>query len=134
MKSPKLHWTDTGLAAHLAGLPAAGEEDVPGALLENVVLVQILGWRETAVPRPEVHYWRTQSGAEVDFVIESGRRLLPIEVKAARRLRLADAKGIEAFLEDNPKRAPFGILLYGGREVLVLTEKTLAVPLDRVWG
>lgn len=134
VKSPKLYWTDTGLAAHLAGLPASTDEDVPGALLENLVLMQILAWRETAVPRPEIHYWRTQAGAEVDFVIESGRRLLPIEVKAARRARPSDAKGLEAFLHDNPKRAPFGILLYGGREVLVLTEKVVAVPLDCVWG
>ncbi|HEX5138608.1 MAG TPA: ATP-binding protein [Planctomycetota bacterium] len=134
VKSPKLYWTDTGLAAHLAGLPPGAEEDIPGALLENLVLLQILGWRETAVPRPEIHYWRTQSGAEVDFVIESGRRLLPIEVKAARSARPCDAKGLEAFLDDNPERAPFGILLYGGREVLVLTERILAVPLDCVWG
>jgi len=134
VKSPKLYWTDTGLAAHLAGLAALPEEEIPGALLENLVLAQILGWRETAIPRPEVFYWRTHSGAEVDFVIESGRRLLPIEVKSARRVSLADTKGLGVFLEDNPRSAPFGILLYGGREVLSLTEQVIAVPLDCLWG
>jgi len=134
VKTPKLYWTDTGLAAHLAGLGASAQPgDVPGALLENLVLTQILAWRETVVPRPEVFYWRTHAGAEVDFVIESGRRLLPIEVKASTRVRLADAKGLDAFLEDHPKAAPFGVLLYGGREPLALSERVLAVPLDTAW-
>ncbi len=136
VKTPKLYWSDTGLAAHLAGIasPEPSEESIPGALLENLVLTQILAWRETALPRPEILYWRTQGGAEVDFVIEAGRRLLPIEVKSARRVRLADAKGLETFLEDNAKAAPLGILLYGGRDVVALTEAIVAVPLDAVWS
>jgi predicted AAA+ superfamily ATPase len=135
VKTPKLYWTDTGLAAHLAGLGTDSDAgEVPGALLENLVLTQILAWRETAVPRPEVFYWRTHGGAEVDFVIESGRRLLPIEVKASTRVRPADAKGLDAFLEDHPKAAPFGILLYGGREPHALSERLLAVPLDAIWS
>jgi predicted AAA+ superfamily ATPase len=136
VKTPKLYWTDTGLAAHLAGLAATtdSEEDIPGALLENLVLTQILAWRETASPRPEIHYWRTHGGLEVDFVIESGRRLLPVEVKAARRARLGDATGLVAFLEDHARAAPFGVLLYGGREVIALTDRILAVPFERLWG
>jgi hypothetical protein len=136
VKTPKLHWTDSGLAAHLGGIisqPDASEEDVPGALLENLVLTQILAWRETVLPRPEVFYWRTHSGAEVDFVIESGRRLLPIEVKSARRVRLADAKGLEVFLEDNPRSAPLGILLYGGSDTLLLTDRIVAIPVHALW-
>jgi predicted AAA+ superfamily ATPase len=137
VKTPKLYWTDTGLAAHLSGLTAPGAPDpaeVPGSLLENLVLTQILAWRETVVPRPEIHYWRTHSGAEVDFVIEAGRRLLPIEIKSGRRTRSADADGLRAFLDDHPKSSPFGILLYGGSEVMHVEERILAVPLDCVWG
>ena len=136
VKTPKLYWTDTGLAAHLAGLTAHGtpsKGDIPGALLENLVLMQMLAWRETVVPRPEIHYWRTHSGAEVDFVIEHGRRLLPIEVKSASRARLGDTDGLSAFLDDHPKSAPFGILLYGGSETLMLSERIVAVPLATVW-
>ena len=137
VKTPKLYWTDTGLAAHLAGLSAHGiptEAEMPGGLLENLVLMQMLAWRETVVPRPEIHYWRTHGGVDVDFVIESGRRLLPIEVKSSHRVRLDDAKGLEAFLEDHPKAAPFGVLLYGGTEVMRLTGRIVAMPLGGVWG
>jgi hypothetical protein len=136
VKAPKLFWTDTGLAAHLAALSSATtapRSEVPGALLENLVLTQILTWRETISPRPELHYWRTHAGAEVDFVIEHGRRLLPIEVKATQRARLADVAGLTAFLEEHPRAAPIGILLYGGKEVAVLTERIVAVPVARAW-
>lgn len=131
VKSPKLYWTDTGLAAHLAGFHGG---ELPGSFLENLVLLQLLAWRETASPRPEILYWRTQSGAEVDFVIEAGRRLLPIEVKAAARVGPSDAKGLGLFLDDNPGAAPFGILLYAGGESFPLTERVLAVPIHLLWA
>lgn len=137
VKTPKLFWTDTGLAAHLAGISGAGrgaESELPGSLLENLVLTQILAWREAVVPRPEIHYWRTHSGAEVDFVIERGRRLLPVEVKAAHRVRLADAGGLRAFLDGHAKASPLGILLYGGDEVVPLTDRIVAVPLESLWS
>jgi hypothetical protein len=66
-------------------------------------------------------------------VIESGRRCLPIEVKAARRARLDDASGLEGFLEEHPKAASFGVLLYAGREVVRLTERIVAVPVSGLW-
>jgi hypothetical protein len=137
VKTPKLYWTDTGLAAFLAGHAgqgATGEAEVPGALLENLVLTHLLAWRETVVSRPEVHYWRTHSGVEVDFVIEAGRRLLPIEVKSAQRIRLADTAGLSAFLDAHAKASPFGVLLYGGSDGFQLTEKVVALPLDCLWG
>lgn len=136
VKTPKLYWTDPGLAAHLAGVTSVGgstEIEVPGALLENLVLTQILAWRETMIPRPEIHYWRAHDGTEVDFIIEAGRRLLPIEVKAASRARLADVPGLRLFLHEHPKAAPFGILLYGGAEVLRLSENIVAAPLTSLW-
>ncbi|MBI3269303.1 MAG: ATP-binding protein [Planctomycetes bacterium] len=132
VKSPKLYWTDVGLAAHLAAVGSReglAASPLAGALLENLLLAHLLAWRTCASPRPELHYWRTHSGEEVDFVLESGNRLLPIEVKSARRVGLGDARGLEAFLAEHPKSAPFGILLHGGDETLSLTERVVAVPL-----
>lgn len=137
VKTPKLYWTDTGLAAHLTGVATGKPEPEAfenGALLENLVLMQILAWRETVIPRPEVHYWRTAGGLEVDFVVEHGRRLLPIEVKSSRRLRPNDAKGLAAFLDEHRKAAPFGLVVYDGKEVTRLAERIVAVPMGAVWG
>ncbi|HKB16287.1 MAG TPA: ATP-binding protein [Planctomycetota bacterium] len=137
VKSPKLYWGDTGLAAHLAGMATPGQlESSPlaGPLFENLVLAQLLAWRETASPRPEIGFWRTVPGEEVDFVVERGSRLLPIEVKLGSRVSLSDARGLEAFLEEHPGDAPFGMLLYNGAESAFLTRRVLAAPLRSVLG
>jgi hypothetical protein len=137
VKSPKLYWTDTGLAAYLAGYENRGERSVDalaGFLLENLVLSQLLTWREEHFPRPELHYWRTHTGNEVDFVIELGKRLLPIEVKRANRVRLSDTAALQLFLEEYSKLAPFGVICYTGNEVIPFTDRILAVPLSLVVG
>ena len=137
VRAPKLYWADPGLAAHLAGLgspEALAADPLAGAFLENLVLVDLLAWRETASPRPWIHYWRTRQGREVDFVIESGRRLLPVEVKAARGVTVSDAASMEAFMDERPQSAPFGVLLYSGEEARPLTARVLAVPLSTALG
>ena len=131
VKSPKGYWGDTGVGAFLAGISDAGEprrRAEGGALLENLVLMQILAWRETQVPRPEVYYWRTTTGGEVDFVLEARTRLFPIEVKSSARARLEDCRGLELFLDQHPKTARVGLLLYGGTEVARLTPRVVAAP------
>lgn len=136
VKSPKLYWTDVGLGAFLGGVHSAADlegDARAGALAENLLLMQLAAWRDTVVPRPELFFWRTRSGEEVDFVIERGRRLLPIELKLGARPRLSDTRGIDAFIEAHPKAAPFGLLIHGGREVEPLTDRVLAVPLEAVW-
>lgn len=45
-------------------------------------------------------YWRTATGEEVDLVIETSSRTIPIEVKTATRLGPADARGLESFLDE----------------------------------
>lgn len=124
IKTPKLYWSDAGLAMHLAGL-----DEPSGALLENQVLMDILAWRDARIPRPEVLYWRTSGGLEVDFVIEDRGRLLPIEIKSGTRPRWSDCKGLRAFFDEYPDRCAGGLLLHGGDELQWMAEGLLAAPL-----
>ncbi len=135
IKSPKLYWIDTGLAAHLLGVATAGDlhgHRLAGAMLENLVYTQLLIWRETQMPRPEVYYWRTAAGAEVDFIVQSRNRLLPIEVKMTSRAQLGDIRSLEIFLDEHAKTARFGVLLYGGDEVVTLTSRIVALPVRAI--
>jgi len=75
-----------------------------------------------------VLYWRTATGAEVDFVIETPGRLLPIEVKASARVTTKDASGVESFLDEYPDLADGGLLLYAGAETFPLTRRVLVAP------
>lgn len=128
VKAPKLYWRDVGMAAHLTGRRRTTDFEGAGAFLENLVLVGLLAWRETTHPRPEIYYWRTVSGAEVDFVIELGSRLLPVEVKASARVTSSDARHVETFLDDHTDRAPWGVLLYDGDVPQRLTRRVIALP------
>ena len=123
IKSAKLYWGDTGVALHLAG---TGEPE--GAHLENLVLHDLLAWRDARLERAELGYWRTAIGEEVDFVIEAGGRLLPIEVKASARPRLADAAHLRTFRAEYGRKARAGLLLHTGNTLEWLTPDVLAVP------
>jgi predicted AAA+ superfamily ATPase len=123
IKTPKLYWCDTGLALHLAG-----ETEPRGAHLENLILADLLAWRDSQVPRPEILYWRTSTGEEVDFVLEWRGRLLPIEVKATSQPRLADARGLLSFRAEYPDLARTALLLHTGTETAWIAEGVLATP------
>ena len=123
IKAPKLYSADTGLAMYLAG------ESIPrGAHLENYILLDLLAWRDVQSRRPEILYWRTATGEEVDFVIETPDRLLPVEVKATSRVTSSDARGLVAFLREYSDLAMGGLLLYAGTKTIRLAKGVLAVP------
>lgn len=127
IKAPKLFWSDAGLALHLAGASEPG-----GAHLENIVLTDLLAWRGAQLDRPEVLYWRTATGEEVDLVIEWEGRLLPVEVKAGPKPRYKDARHLKSFLAEYPERAPAGLLLHTGAETFWLAEGILATAWWRI--
>ena len=127
IKTPKLYWSDPGLALHLSGSPDPG-----GQHLESIVLHDLLVWRDVQVRRAEVCYWRTPSGVEVDFVLESGDGLIPIEVKSTTRPGIGDTAGIRAFRDAYGKRTRAGLLLHCGTETSWILPGILAVPWWRV--
>jgi len=123
IKSPKLYWGDTGLAMHLA------QEVKPrGAHLENLVLQDLLVWRDSRSSPAEVLHWRATTGEEVDFVLETGDSLLPVEVKATKRPRVAHAANLRTFRREYGRAARSGLLLHGGDSVEWLTPEVLAAP------
>ncbi|HEX5420829.1 MAG TPA: DUF4143 domain-containing protein, partial [Gammaproteobacteria bacterium] len=126
IKTPKLYWNDPGLALHIGH---AGSDAVPtGAHFENLVLCDLLAWRDIQLPRCELTYWRTASGHEVDFVLERKRQLVGVEVKAGTHPSTRDIRGLRAFLEEYPRAARGGVVLHGGDESYWMDEKILAVP------
>ena len=84
VKTPKVYFTDTGTLCYLAGLrdpEHAASGPMGGAIFESAVLSEVL---KTFVHRgedPQVYFWRTSYGAEVDIVVEAAGKLIPIEVK-----------------------------------------------------
>ncbi len=127
IKSPKLYWGDTGVALHLGG-----SDEPSGAHLENLVLSDLLAWRDARIEPAELCYWRTTIGEEVDFVIETKGKLLPIEVKASSRPRLADSAHLRTFRAEYGRSARAGLLLHTGTTLEWLAPDVLAAPWWRV--
>ena len=127
IKSPRLYWGDTGVALHLS------QETQPrGAHLENLVLNDLLAWRDARLDPAEVFYWRTTLGDEVDFVLEAGDRLLPIEVKATARPRRRDTAALRTFRAEYGQQSRAGLLLHAGTLVDWIAPDVLAAPWWRV--
>lgn len=127
IKSPKLYWSDTGLAMHIAG-----HEQPTGAMLENVILSDLLAWRDGSSNRAELYYWRTHAGEEIDFVVENNTTLLPIEIKATAKPRLSHAQHLLSFRAEYGSRVPAALLLHTGSTIEWLAPGILAVPWWRV--
>jgi len=126
IKTPKLYWADVGLGLHLAGHPAAD-----GPHLENLILQDLLCWRDARTEPVEVLYWRTTTGEEVDLVVETGGELLPVEIKATSRPRVGDVKNLRTFRKEYPS-ARSALLLHTGSTTEWLAPDVLAVPWWRV--
>ena len=123
IKTPKLYWSDVGLAMHLSG-----ETVARGEHLENIVAQDLLVWQQTQTPAPQILYWRTTTGREVDFVIEAGQTLLPIEVKATISPSSGDLANLRAFMEEYGDAVKGGLFLYNGDETFWIAKQVLAVP------
>lgn len=123
IKSPKLYWGDTGVALHLS------QEGIPrGAHLENMVLLDLLSWRDSQQDSPEIFYWRTTTGEEVDFVIEANGQLIPIEVKSTTRPGFKDSANLRLFRSQYPENCKAGLALHAGDELNWLAPNILAAP------
>jgi uncharacterized protein len=84
VKAPKLYFLDAGLAAHLAGwrdVDALLASSYSGNLFETFVFGQILRSFRHRAREVDIHYYRTRDGVEVDFLLDDGQRIIPIECK-----------------------------------------------------
>lgn len=134
VKSPKLHFTDSGLAAHMAGVTSleAGRDDVlRGALFETYVAQNLAAVLEAHLPDAQLAYWHEQGRHEVDFVIEVGRKVFAIEVKAATRWSDSDLSGLRTFLDRTPACVS-AVLAYNGKEAVKLDDRLWAIPMGQL--
>ena len=131
VKRPKVYFTDVGTLCYLVGLrdpehAAAGP--MGGTIFETAVVAEIV---KTIVHRgeePQVYFWRTASGTEVDLVVETGGKLVPIEAKLSATPRPPMAAGIRAFQQVFGDRAASGYVIHPGEVALPLAPGVIAVP------
>jgi len=131
VKTPKVYFTDVGTLCYLTGLrdpEHAASGPMGGPIMETAVLSEVVRTLTHHGQDPQVYFWRTSTGTEVDIVVETAGRLVPIEVKLSATPRPAMASSIRAFREDFGDMAMPGYVVHPGDIRLPLGAGVTALP------
>ena len=135
VKSPKVYFTDTGTLCYLTGLRDplhAAQGPMGGKIMETAVLSEIF---KTLVHRgiePRIYFWRTAAGSEVDFLVESAGKLVPVEVKLSSTPQPAMASSIRVFQADLFRESTSGYVIHPGDIRLPLVPGITALPFSNL--
>ena len=136
-RAPKLHLTDTGLAAWLTGSDERRlltERERLGALLESFVAMEIRKQLTWSSHGAGCWHFRDRDGAEVDFVLEHpDGRVVGIETKAAAVVSSGDTRGLRFLADRLGDRFHAGYVLSMMPEAIPLGPKLTALPIDSLW-
>lgn len=137
VKTPKLHFGDTGLAASLLGSsPESLKQDRAefGHLLETFVFQELncqASWRERPI---RFHHFRDRDAVEVDIVLEQGTHAVAgIEVRAGATITGGSFAGLRKLAQATGRRFARGVVLYDGEQTLPFGERLQAVPIRKLW-
>jgi len=135
-KMPKLHLTDSGLAASLLGLSSAAlnQDRAWGGLLESFVVVELLRHLSSSSVSARPYHLRNHDGVEVDLLLErSDLQLVGIEVKASQSVGAGDFKHLRALETQEATHFRAGVVFYGGDRILPFGPRLWAVPTSWLW-
>ena len=138
IKAPKLYITDVGLACALLGIHDAQQlmhHPLRGALFETLVVNELLKARLNAGLREPLHYWRDNTGTEVDVVIERGSEIAAVEVKSGPAVASDAFVNLRRWQKYATERGAFTAihlgLVYGG-DTRFTREGVGVMPWDRL--
>ena len=110
---PKFYFFDAGVFGAIRPKgPLDSAEESAGVALETLVLQQLRALNDYGRLGYGLHYWRTASGDEVDFVLYGERGMHAFEIKSGSRVRAEDFRGLRRLQEDYPEARCY--LLYAG--------------------
>ncbi|MFC4352129.1 ATP-binding protein [Fodinicurvata halophila] len=138
VKTPKLHFLDSGLLASARGLTVdrvKADRGTFGALLESFVFSEVLKLMTASDLRLTPHHFRDRDMREVDIVLErDDGMIVGIEVKASATVKSGDFAGLRALAEACGDRFAFGTVLYDNADVVPFGDKLAAAPLSSLWN
>nr|WP_281034241.1 DUF4143 domain-containing protein [Rhizobium ruizarguesonis] len=138
VKTPKLHFLDSGLLAGVRGLTfdrVKADRGTFGALLESFLFSEVLKLMTASDLRLTPYHFRDRDMREVDIVLERDDGMIAgIEVKASATVKAGDFGGLRALAEACGDRFAFGVVLYDNTDVVPFGDKLAAMPLSSMWG
>ena len=131
IKSPKVFFTDSGMASHMLNVRDTEElknSHYKGSLYETFVFSELLKHITYSENVVEFFYYRTQDKKEIDFIVKKGESILAIEVKSSYSVEKEDFKHIVDFQNRSSKNIT-GIVLYSGEKIIGFSDTLFAIPL-----
>lgn len=123
VKSPKVHFVDTGLASFLLNIDVEGsmvkQNELFGNLVESFVYSELIKHQSYANTNVNIYHYRDQAQKEVDFVLEaSNGDVVALEIKSGSNIKSDYFKGLAALAKTMNHKNFKGVVLYGGDKVL----------------
>ena len=138
VKTPKLHFLDSGLLGTLFGASAErvrSDRSSFGTLLETYVFSEVLKLASWSGESYTLYYYRDKDQDEVDLVIESTTgALIGIEVKASATVNSDDFKGLRKLAAACGDGFKLGVVLYDSGWTVPFGDRLFAAPLSCLWG
>jgi len=131
VKTPKIYFADVGTLCYLAGLKDpdhAMSGPMGGAILETAVVGEVTRRLAGRGEHPSLYFFRTSAGVEVDLLVETAGKLVPVEVKLSATPDRSMARNIESFRKDAGSEAQKGYVVHPGETRLPLGHGTIALP------
>lgn len=128
-----MHLADTGLACALLGVNSKvlwQDKALLGQLLESFVYQELRKYADWHDGDLAFHHFRNKDQVEVDIVIEQGRQLAGIEIKASATITQRDFKGLHKLKEACGEQFAAGVVFYDGTSILPFGERLFAVPIS----
>lgn len=100
VKTPKLYFHDTGLAAWLLGITepsAMNTHPMRGALFENMLVGEYLKYCRHLGLNHGLYFWRDNIGNEIDLLIERAGELFPVEMKSGATFQAEWLRGLHTW-------------------------------------
>jgi predicted AAA+ superfamily ATPase len=141
VKHSKLHFVDSGIAAHLLDL---GEESITsinsntaaniGHLVETFVVNEVVKLCSILPSVKKIGYWRTRDGEEIDLIVElKGGKVIAIEVKSGVIPSRSDFKHIQKYQQLAGEQFVCGIVFYMGEYAVQYSDELITLPIDVLW-
>jgi len=131
VKTPKLYWTDNGLLRELSG---AGNQVIDGIHFENYIASELMKFIRTIGADVKLSFYRTRSGMEVDFILETQKGIITIEVKNRNKVFEKDFSSIRKLAKAAKNNWLGGLVVYRGNQIVKWDEKLWAVPSCRLFS
>jgi uncharacterized protein len=137
IKAPKLHISDTGIAATLLGLNADrlnSNRALLGQMLETFVFQELRRQASAHCEPIAFYHFRNRDDHEVDIVLENGLSVTGIEIKASATVRNEDFRGLRKLQELAGEHFVCGVVVYDGETTLSFGPRLFAVPISCLWA